>query len=302
MNTYPPSVLHPSYSKPLDIPSARTFLANFLRLANLDPAYRPDSILSDHGPQSNSSSGNPTLILHHLNRIKLGLEGNHLGAETLAEGQFGESKNADTTEFTSAKKRKWRGRDAGIDSIGTGKPEVISTAEDTANVVLITPAGSPNTQKVVEGEGWQDREDFELAQDDTDVDVNNAQRDPTAADMEGIGEEIMDGKTGKMIDARGELEEQEEEEEAEIEGPGHTADEQRIEEGQEREDMKRKIDLTLKDKEERKKRKKLKPLEERRSKNVAKAKERSATDRRDEQIETKSPQKKRKKMKSRVDE
>lgn len=186
MNTYPPSVLHPSSSKPLDISSTHTFLANFLRLANLDPAYRPDSTLSDHGPQSNSSSGNLNLILHHLNRIKLGLEGKHLGAETLAAGHFGESKTMETTEVTAVKKRKWHDRDAGITPVGTGIPEVISFAGDSVDVVLTAQDSSLDMQKVVEGDGWQDREDFELAQDDADVDVNNAQRDPTAADMEGV--------------------------------------------------------------------------------------------------------------------
>jgi hypothetical protein len=196
-STYPPSVLHPSSSKPLDIPSAHAILSTFLRLANLDPAYRPDSTLTERGPESSSSSGNPNLTLHHLSRIKLGLEGTNLGADDLDARFFGKGSDATENENYERKKRKWHDRDADLVPIMTGIPTVVSTAEEDVDAVLT--AQDTDTQEALEGEGWQDRQDFELAQDDEDVDMNNAQRDPTAADTEEMAENIMEGETGRMI-------------------------------------------------------------------------------------------------------
>lgn len=110
----------------------------------------------------------------------------------------------------------------------------------------------------------------------------------------------MDGKMGRVIDVWRELGEKEEEK-VETKGTGHAADQQQIEEGQERENMKRKTGLTPKNKEERKKRKSRKLVEEKRSKNIAKGKERTATGKPNESIETKSSQQKRKKLKSRAE-
>lgn len=209
INAYPPFVHHPSSSKPLSTNSAHTILTTFLHLANLDPAYRPDSTLSERGPESNSSAGNPNLTLHHLNRIKLGLEGTNLGEEDLAADFFGKAKKAtDGKDSVGGKKRKWQDRDTATTLVKTGIPEVISTADEDVDAILTVQHTINAHGAAANGEGWQDREDFELAQDDEDVDMNSAQRDPAAATEmeEGIGEEIMEGKTGKMINVHEELE------------------------------------------------------------------------------------------------
>lgn len=199
-NAYPPSVHHPSASIPLDSTSAHTMLTTFLQLADLDPAYRPDSTLSERGPESNSSAGNPNLTLHHLNRIKLGLEGRNLGVEGLEAGIFGKRKTIEVRDG-GAKKRKWQDQDSVTGGSGrVGVPKVVSTAEEGVDAAL-TAQNTDAEEIAASGEGWQDREDFELAQDDGDVDLNNAQRDPATGgeDVEGRGDEIMEWDIGGMI-------------------------------------------------------------------------------------------------------
>jgi hypothetical protein len=210
LNAYPPSVHHPSSFKPVSTHTAHTILNTFLHLANLDPAYRPDSTLSERGPESNSSPGNPNLTLHHLNRIKLGLEGTNLGADDLDAEIFGQGKKPiKGNDGEGGKKRKWSDRDKVIAPVRPGIPKVISTAEEDVDAA-VTLEGDDGTAPVVNGKGWQDREDFELAQDDGDVDVNNAQRDPAAAavDTEETGEAIIEGETGRLINTHEELEQE----------------------------------------------------------------------------------------------
>ena len=209
LNAYPPSVHHPSSSKPVSTHTALNILTTFLHLANLDPAYRPDSTLSERGPESNSSPGNPNLTLHHLNRIKLGLEGTNLGADDLDAEFFGRGKKSvDGKDGEEGKKRKWSDRDKVMAPVRPGIPKVISTAEEDVDAVM-TLEGDDATAPVANGKGWQDREDFELAQDDGEVDVNNAQRDPAAAvDTEGIGESIIEGETGRLINIHEEVEQE----------------------------------------------------------------------------------------------
>lgn len=192
INAYPPVVLHPTVSGSLDLPSAHTLLTDFLHLANLDPAYHPDSTLTERGPQSNSTTGNPNLTLHHLNRIKLGLEGKNLGAETLD----GEEKE---TGLGAGKKRKRHDRDPCAEKAKANararNAKVVSNEDGDA---ILTTQNADTQQSE---EGWQDREDFELAQDDEDVDVNNAQRDPAAEDVDmdmDMEEGIME-KTARIV-------------------------------------------------------------------------------------------------------
>jgi hypothetical protein len=212
LNAYPPLVHHPSSSKPVSTHTAHTILTTFLHLASLDPAYRPDSTLSERGPESNSSPGNPNLTLHHLNRVKLGLEGTNLGADELEAELCGRGKKfTDGKDEEGGKKRKWSDRDQIIAPVRPGIPKVISTAEQDVDAVVALEADDGMADFVNE-KGWQDREDFELAQDDGDVDVNNAQRDPAAAavDTEGIGEAIIEGESGRLMNIHEELEQKDE--------------------------------------------------------------------------------------------
>ena len=255
-NAYPPSVLHPSTSKPLSISSAHTILTTFLHLADLDPAYRPDSTLSERGPESNSSTGNPNLTLHHLNRIKLGLEGTNLSAKDLDAGLVGgDRKPLGSQDRVEGRKRKWQDRD-GLDMqpVKAGIPNVVSTAEEDVDVVLATQDTS--VRPATDGEGWQDRTDFELAQDDEVAGSNYAQQDPTA---EGMEEEFTNWEDGPMIDMSEELAEQDNVTEGT--GQGGVAGAQQADDERNEAVLGGKRALTQEDKIERRKLKKLRSKE-----------------------------------------
>lgn len=293
-NAYPPLVLHPTASQHLDIPSAHTLLSTFLHLANLDPAYHPDSTLTERGPQSNSTSGNPNLTLHHLNRIKLGLEGNNLGAEDLAANRA--EQDGEGTKTERGKKRK---RDPCPPPFKTrGVPEVVSTTANEDGDSILT-AQNTNTHDR-EAEGWQDREDFELAQDDEDIDVNNAQRDPAAAaevvDVD-MGEGIMEEETGRMIHVDEELESKDTRAEAIRTGDVVNAQRKGREQEQDRDGGKR-TPLTRKQREERKKQKKMRREEEK----IATHRERATRDNvktvNQDAVPEEKPQRKKKKSKA----
>jgi hypothetical protein len=200
--SYPPSITHPAHTHNLSLIAAHDFLSTFLHLSTLEPAYRPDSTLSERGPQANSSAGNPNLTLHHLGRIKLGLEGTHLGVENLDEGLFGKKVPAAKEQRDRGQKRKYEDRNATASSAAK-VPKVTSTINEEGSPVL--EAQEPVNQQSTVGQGWQDREDFELAQDDEDVDMNNAQRDP-AADLNDAGGMVLDTQTGRMINVAEEAE------------------------------------------------------------------------------------------------
>lgn len=163
----PPHVLHSSNTiSPL---SALSALSTFLTTANDTAAYRPDSILSERGPVSTSTSGTSSLVLHHLNRIKLGLEGIRIGAaEIEAENAVVE---AQQEEERASKKRK---RDETVTKTermvrSNDIPIVSATAEEHAEPFV--------EATVEEGGEWEDKDDYELAQDDEEVDMN-VERDP----------------------------------------------------------------------------------------------------------------------------
>ena len=276
-NAHSPFVHHPSASQPLDITTAHTMLSTFLQIANLDPAYRPDSILSERGPEPNSSAGNPSLTLHHLNRIKLGIEGTNLGVEDLEAGVFGKRRATEGRD-SGAKKRKWDNRDSAAPPVRAGISKVVSTAEEDVDAVLTaqhTDAEQAAAAAATTNQGWQDREDFELAQDDGDVDLNNAQRDPAAgnADVEGKGEEIMDWDIGEMVTMQDGLEDGDSA--VEVIRPGATVD--APPENQEKNQPQKVRDrpLTEVEKEERKRLKKLRSNKQKKTANTTKAEERS---------------------------
>ncbi|ERF75400.1 hypothetical protein EPUS_00193 [Endocarpon pusillum Z07020] len=277
-SAYPPFVHHPSAPQPLDVTTAHTMLSTFLQLANLDPAYRPDSILSERGPESNSSAGNPNLTLHHLNRIKLGLEGVNLGVEDLEAGGFG-NRRATGDRDSGAKKRKWQNRDSDVPPpVRAGSAKVVSTADEDVDAVLTAQhadAEQAQAAAAATGQGWQDREDFELAQDDGDVDLNNAQRDPAAgsADVEGKGEEIMDWDTGQMVTMPDELEDGGSA--VEVTRPGAMVDAHPENQERNQPPMVRDRPLTEMEKEERKRLKKIRSDNEKKTATTRKPKERS---------------------------
>ena len=185
-NPLPPTVLHASTQ--LTHAQAHALLSSFLERAAIDPAYRPDSTLTEAGPQSNSSSGNPNLTLHHLLLVKHSMDAKTIGIEDLDASFF----NRDAVgkpgqrRWISSGQPRSRQREEGLATKGGGS----GTVSDETNAVL------------KEGEGWQDREDYELAQDD-EVDVGNAQRDPALPAVEemvgvedGMEEIVCTGEDG----------------------------------------------------------------------------------------------------------
>jgi hypothetical protein len=58
---------------------AHTLLSAFLERTEIDAAYRPDSTLTERGPQALSSSGSQNLTLNHLKRVLQGIEGKKVG-------------------------------------------------------------------------------------------------------------------------------------------------------------------------------------------------------------------------------
>ncbi|KIW82880.1 hypothetical protein Z517_02123 [Fonsecaea pedrosoi CBS 271.37] len=78
---------------------AHSFLSEFLDRAENDAAYRPDSTLTERGPQALSSGSTPNLTLSHLKRILSGMEGKRIGGSLgLEEEAKGTSENTGDDE------------------------------------------------------------------------------------------------------------------------------------------------------------------------------------------------------------
>jgi hypothetical protein len=174
----PPSILHTLL--PISPATALDNLRTFLTLANDTAAFRPDSTLSTRGPISSSTSGQANLTLHHLNRIKLGLEGVRVGAaEIEAEDKEAEAhKEAERLE-RGVKRKRERDEDGGERK---GNEREVRSQE--VPVVNATQEGGEEEPVVGEAEveaggEWEEKDDYELAQDEENV-VMNAERDPAA--------------------------------------------------------------------------------------------------------------------------
>jgi hypothetical protein len=172
----PPTINHSS--APLTHLAAHTILSSFLSLAELDPSLRPDSVLSERGPSSTSSAANPNLALTHLERIKLGMEGKRVGG-----GGARDYDGAATPEFWGNEgpqrglKRKRTVND-GAETLTKGKKARGASVQGVQIVADGLDAGDPvlvSTGTAQDGDGWQDRENYELAQDDDEVDIGNPQ-------------------------------------------------------------------------------------------------------------------------------
>ena len=162
MNPLPPSKVH--IRTRLTHAQAHDQLSQFLQRAEIDPAYRPDSILTDQGPVSGSAGGTPNLTLHHLQRVLLGMEGKKVGGseEVLAGEMGGVGKRGRREEAVEQRPgKRQRVREKAVEQVdGTGEIVVETTGEN-------------------EGD-WQDKEDFELEQGEEEVDLHTAERDPGA--------------------------------------------------------------------------------------------------------------------------
>ena len=228
-------------------------LSDFLSLAEINAAYRPDSTLSDRGPVSSSSSTSTNLTLHHLNRILQGIEGKRVGGS----GDLEKILDADQNEDGNGRRKRRRVDDPVDDGILLETPQqqqsrrrrssmnVQASPREGAYIIPEQSEAEPETP----GGGWQDKEDFETAQKDDQVDAMNDDRRPGASLQQPRNEREAEQMVG-----------------VEIEGTGEVVDPRPDDEETQSSPVK-----TL-DKEERKRRKKERRKEEKRKEAASKAK------------------------------
>jgi hypothetical protein len=204
----PPTIHHSS--KPVTHSSAYAILSSFLSVAELDPSLRPDSVLSERGPTSSSSAANPNLTLAHLGRIAKGMRGERVGGGAdddfddvgFGGNLWGARKRKRTEQQPETPRKGKKGPVAAMQDV-----EIVEDGPDAGEFALV--ATSP-----AQGEDeWQDRENYDLAQDDDEVDVGNAQRNPSigtgveeATEMEELDEEAVDARVVDLRTTRGEAE------------------------------------------------------------------------------------------------
>ena len=186
-----PTSVHHSTTR-LTHKEAHTFLSDFLERAENDAAYRPDSTLTERGPQALSSGSTASLTLSHLKRILQGMEGKKVGGPLKVMGEEGEEivaqGNAEVSteldevgeaelsqQLQQKKKTGKRARDIGEEDEDPTpknkkqKRKIISTADaerfdDPTGGAVLEPALPPSNQ---EGEDdWLDAETFALGQEE----------------------------------------------------------------------------------------------------------------------------------------
>ena len=205
----PPTIQHAS--TPLTHASAHAILSSFLALAELDASLRPDSVLSSHGPSSASTAAkHPNLTLAHLGRIARGMRGERVGGGVDYDGNGnswdgekenggvgrGKRKFANGEQLlpeTPRKGKRARGEDGVRQDV-----ETVEEGQDAGEPALVATSTGPAQRE----DEWQDRENYDLGQDDDEVDVGNAQR---SAGVGGEDEEEtigMEGPGGEVVDAR----------------------------------------------------------------------------------------------------
>lgn len=206
----PPSVTHTTTR--LTHLEAHTFLSEFLTESDVRPGYRPDSTLTENGPQAVSTGSNPNLTLHHLKRILLGMEGEKVGGglglfgaedasgdgEETGGAQYraGGKRDRDTTDAATPRSAKRRIYDASTNDGADGETAVAAATGDGAE--------------------WQEKDNYELAQDDDGIDLMNEDRHP-GADLDQphdeAGEEDLVNveieETGEKVDPRKQIDKDE---------------------------------------------------------------------------------------------
>lgn len=217
MASLPPSHTHSTTR--LTHAQAHTFLSTFLDRADNDAAYRPDSTLSERGPQALSSGSTPNLTLAHLKRILQGMEGKRIGG-TLGKGFGEDEENGQGVDGIGE-----GGESEGFEDTGSTQKSTkraLNTAEENGSQTTRIPASkkskrqiyddpnpAANGDKVVEAvraddDGWQDPEFFALAQETLEderhpgVDLPQPGNDEEAADLVGVTIE----ETGEVVDPR----------------------------------------------------------------------------------------------------
>ncbi|KAL9617424.1 MAG: hypothetical protein Q9160_007781 [Pyrenula sp. 1 TL-2023] len=198
-----PFVLHSPYSRAssskresTEVPDPTTrvlptdaaaLVSAFLKRSTVDPAYRPDSILSARGPQATSTSvANPNLTLHNLGKVRDGMLGKRAkrGDTDAKLGFFGHH-GQNAAPAASSQKRKVKDNQ---DSVAQDKYKRRKNEEKNKGGDEMTLAEAPQVAEAAaenEDEGWQDLETFEREQEvkegemgDRDLDPGDAQAEP----------------------------------------------------------------------------------------------------------------------------
>ncbi|KAG9783895.1 hypothetical protein KCU88_g2902, partial [Aureobasidium melanogenum] len=162
---------------------AHTFLSSFLERADIDAAYRPDSTLTERGPQAVSTGSSPNLTLHHLKRILVGIEGKRIGGAILTEG--GDDNNQETTTSSKGTKREHQEEESADKK--QSKRKIYNAADDDATNVIADDSNGPAIAvQPDDGDvesGWQDKDTFALAQTEENLEATAEDRHP-GADLE----------------------------------------------------------------------------------------------------------------------
>lgn len=146
----PQTVLHSSTR--LTHSQAHDLLSSFLAEAENNPALRPDSQITPHAIQSQTSGSNGNITLTHLDRILQGIAGKRVGG---VEFNTGTKKRKLNNDFPSSPPVSGREQIRG-EEIEDGEKEPVVTAAETGD--------------------WQDKDEFEHAQIDETGDLSG--RDP----------------------------------------------------------------------------------------------------------------------------
>ncbi|KAJ9606156.1 hypothetical protein H2200_009117 [Cladophialophora chaetospira] len=205
LNPLPPHIQHSTTR--LTHLEAHTLLSTFLERAENDAAYRPDSTLTERGPQALSSGSTPNLTLSHLQRILKGVEGKRVGGGLKALNKEGnnagenvngeegfegtreidgesqgivEDENVEMETPKQQKKGKRRSLDPDL-SLQTPKPKKQKQSQKVLATPNVERTDDPTSDAVLaalsDPDDWQDPDTFALAQNE----VNTNDAGPTDA-------------------------------------------------------------------------------------------------------------------------
>lgn len=125
----------------LTYPQAHAFLSTYLLAAHSQPSLRPDAFLSSAGVIASSSGAASSLVLQHLSRVLVGIEGRRIRVESLEDGEL------------------------------VGKRKREREVEEQELELERGGGGGGKRRKGVEADenGWVEKEDFEHAQEEVTV-------------------------------------------------------------------------------------------------------------------------------------
>lgn len=179
MTPLPQTVIHSSQR--LSHRQAYDHLSSFLEEADTNPAYRPDAVLTSHGPTASGVGSHSNLTLNHLHRILKGIAGERIGGVDFNYGQ--------------GPPRKRRKVDGQVE-MNSSPPETQNGQKDSEKVMGAEDEDGADQAAIVGQEtgDWQDKEDFEHAQVDETQDLR--ERDMAdAGTVDGTLEAVEVGST-----------------------------------------------------------------------------------------------------------